>query len=308
MRICSLLPSATEIVYALGLGDRLVAVTHECDYPPEAAGLPVITRSAIDHAGKSSRDIHNHISNSIHGGSSIYTIDQDLLKQLDPDIILTQELCDVCAVSYDEVQKVVRLLQGERKILSLEPTSVGSILGSIEEVGQLAGVPDRAHEVVQQLRQRIDGVASVAHTAPAEPRVLALEWLDPPFVGGHWVPEMARLAGGTDNLGREGYPSFEISWDDVADYDPQVVVLMPCGFNLERTLEELHRAALPPEWHRLTAVRSGQVYAVDGSGYYNRPGPRIVDGLEMLAEIIHPELFPRKGPPHAWRRISADTR
>ena len=189
MQICSLLPSATEIVYALGLGDRLVAVTHECDHPPEAASLPAITRSAIDHTGSPSIEIHRHVTQSVHSGSSIYYLDQELLGKLDQDLLLTQELCDVCAVSYDVVQKAVRLLEGERKVLSLEPTSLGGILGTIEEVGRVAGVPGNATAVVRGLQERINRVASIARGASARPRLFAMEWLDPPFVGGHWVPE-----------------------------------------------------------------------------------------------------------------------
>lgn len=303
MRICSLLPSATEIVFALGLGDRLVAVTHECDYPPEATRLPVITRSALDHAGSGSREIHTHVSRSIHAGSSLYELDQALLKELDPDLILTQELCAVCAVAYDQVRKAVRLLEGERRVVSLEPTSVGGILETIERVGEVAALPDRAAEVVRQLRQRIERVTAATGAARARPRVLALEWLDPPFVGGHWVPEMVRLAGGSDGLGRQGAPSREIAWAEIAAYAPEVVVLMPCGFGLERTIAELGRATLPDEWRHLPAVRAGQVYAVDGSAYFNRPGPRIVEGLEILAGILQPDRVPPRAETQAWRRL-----
>ena len=300
MRICSLLPSATEILFALGLGDQLVAVTHECDYPPEALRLPSVTRSAIDYTGSSSLAIHSHISQALHQGSSIYHLEQELMVRLDPEIIITQELCQVCAVSYGDVQKAVRLLQGERKLLSLEPTSLGEIMESVQRVGELTGAIEQAAGLVRQLRERIDRVASAAQGAPAS-RVFAMEWLDPPFVGGHWVPEMLRLAGGIDGLGREGSPSFEVSWDEIAAYNPEVVVLMPCGFDLERTVDELRRTPLPQQWHRLDAVRSGRVYAVDGSAYFNRPGPRIVDGLEILAELLFQERFPRRKPPGAWR-------
>ena len=303
MRICSLLPSTTEIVYALGLGDRLVAVTHECDYPPEAASLRAVTRSAIDHAGISSREIHSHVSRSVHSGSSIYHLDQELLNEMDPDLILTQELCEVCAVSYTEVRKAVRILEGDRSILSLESTSLGGILESIAEVAHAAGVAATGAEVVGGLQERIDLVASRAQGASTRPRVFAVEWLDPLFIGGHWVPEMVRLAGGTDGLGREGQHSTVVSWEQVAEYDPEIVALMPCGFNLERNLEETGRSAFPESWRGLKAVRAGQVYAVDGSAYFNRPGPRIVDGLEILAEIVHPEIFPRTKPPEAWRRL-----
>ena len=188
MRICSFLPSATEIVFALGLGDRLVAVTRECDYPPKASRLPTITRSAIDHTGSSNRTIHNHVSRSIHRGSSIYHIDHDLLKELNPDLILTQELCEVCAVSYSDVQKAVRLLQGERKILSLEPSSLSGILESIEEVGREGGVPNRADKLIQQAQQRIDRITSIAQAAQTRPRVLALEWLAPPSLAATGCP------------------------------------------------------------------------------------------------------------------------
>lgn len=305
MRICSLLPSATEIIYALGLGDRLVAVTHECDYPPEARSLPAITRSAFAHEGASSREIHNHIAGALHQGSSIYHLDQQLLERLDPDLIITQELCDVCAVSYGEVRKAVRLLAGERRVVSLEPTSLGGILESVLTVGELTGVSDRARTAVSDLQARIDRVAGAAANARSHPRVFAMEWLDPAFVGGHWVPEMVGLAGGVDGLGRKGRPSTVASWDDITRYDPELVVLMPCGFDLAQNIEEFKRAPMPSAWKALRAVKSGQVYAVDGSAYFNRPGPRIVDGLEILAEIIHPELFPRAKPSTAWCKLAA---
>ncbi len=303
MRICSLLPSATEIVFALGLGDRLVGVTHECDYPPEARGLPVVTRSAIDHARSSSREIHAHVAAALHRGSSLYELDERLLAELDPDLVLTQELCAVCAVSYGEVQRAVRRLAGARQVLSLEPTTLEGILGTIGEVGRLAGVAGRAEELVGALRARIGRVVAAVEGVPARPRILALEWLEPPFVAGHWVPELARLAGGRDDLGREGQPSVEVTWTRVAAYDPEVVVLMPCGFDLERTVAELGRATLPEAWHGLAACRGGRVFAVDGSAYFNRPGPRIVDGLEILGEILHPERVRGDAPPRGWRRL-----
>ncbi len=304
MLICSLLPSATEIVYALGLGDQLVAVTHECDYPEEARELPAITRSAIDHEGSDSGVIHDNVSSYNSSDLSIYALDQELLKELDPGLILTQELCGVCAVSYDDVQHAVRRLEGERTVLSLEPTSLNAILQTIRTVGQAAGVPERAAAVTEALQARVDRVARTAALAPERPRVFAMEWLDPPFIGGHWVPEMVRLAGGADGLGREGHPSVAATWDQVAGYDPDVVVLMPCGFHLDRNVEELRRTPMPDAWHRLRAVREGNIYAVDGSAYFNRPGPRIVDGLEIMAEILHPELFPRRTPQDAWRKLA----
>jgi iron complex transport system substrate-binding protein len=306
LKICSLLPSATEIVFALGLGDRLVAVTHECDFPPEVAHLPVITRSTLDHRTHGSREIHNHISSAVHAGSSIYALDQDLLESFKPDLILTQELCDVCAVSYHVVEKAVHRLESHRIILSLEPTSLGGILATVKQIGEATGAQERAAAVVRELQKRIDQIAARAQTASGRPRVFAMEWLDPPFTAGHWVPEMIRLAGGRDELAREGWPSSEIAWSRIADYDPEIIVLMPCGFTLERTGEEFARVNFPDEWLGLSATRSGHIYAVNGSAYFNRPGPRIVEGLEILAEIMHPELFPRAIPRKAWQQLEAD--
>ena len=305
MRICSLLPSATEILFSLGLGDQLVAVTHECDYPPEVARFPAVTRSALDQTGSSSQEIHHHVSRAKHTGSSIYHLDQELLKKLNPDIILTQELCDVCAVSYSEVRKAVRLLEGERKVLSLEPTTLEGVLETIKQVAQLTGVTQRAVDVLHKLRRRMQRVNLEADRTHSRPRVFAMEWLDPPFAGGHWVPEMIYLAGGRSELAQKAKPSLEISWEQVTRYDPEVIILMPCGFDLRRTVGESHRLPLPEQWSQLTATQSGQVYAVDGSAYFSRPGPRLVDGLEILAEILHPERFPRRSSSRAWKHLGA---
>ena len=292
MKICSLLPSATEITCALGLEEELAAVTHECDYPAAVAGKPRITLSAMDHSDSTSAEIHRHISGALHRGSSIYHLDQDLLERLAPDIILTQELCDVCAVSYRQVRRAVRIAESDATIVSLEPTTLEEILETIAHVGALTGRQERAEAVVAGLRERIDRVAASVAGAGNRPRVLCVEWLDPVMVGGHWVPGMVETAGGADGLGKSGEPSFTVTWRQVADYQPEVVVLMPCGFHLQQTVAEVERTVLPAEWAGLPAVRQGRVFAVDGSSYFNRPGPRIVDGLEILAQIIHPSLAP----------------
>src|SRR5881397_834212 len=311
MRICTLLPSATEIVLALGLGDHLVAVTHECDLPAGARPVPVITRSSVDHLTLDSRAIHTHVTAAAHSGSSLYALDQELLGRLDPDIILTQELCDVCAISYDQVAEVVHRLEvrlpGQRTVLSLEPKWLAGILDVIEQVGDVTGVPERAAALIRELRARIDRVAAVAARATTRPRVFAMEWLDPPYSAGHWVPEMIRLAGGHDEMSREGAPSVEVSWAQIAVYDPEIVLLMPCSFSLKRTLEELHRIALPAAWSRLAAVKAGRAYAVDAAVHFSRSGPSTIDGLEILGEIIHPELFPRRSPVDAWRPLATIT-
>lgn len=304
LKICSLLPSATEIVCALGLSDQLVGVTHECDFPPEASRLPVVTRSTLRVGTRDSRAIHHHISAALHTGSSIYLLEQELLERLDPDLILTQELCDVCAVSYDLVEQAVQRLKGKRRVLSLEPISLSGILATIEQVGEAAGVAEQAVTLVAELRRRIEAVAERAAKATGCPRVFVMEWLDPPFTAGHWVPEMVRLAGGQDTLGQAGQPSAPIPWSRIVEYDPEVVVLIPCGFTREQTVEEAAKVHFPEEWKGLTATREARVYAANGSAFFNRPGPRIVDGLEILAEIVHPAWFPPRWQGTAWQRLS----
>ena len=291
MRICSLLPSNTEIVYALGLGDSLVGVTHECDYPEAVKSKAVITSSVVDSEELGSQEIHSAISGLIHGGSSIYHLSDEALRQAKPDLILTQELCDVCAVSYKEVKAAARILEGDARVVSLEPNRLGDILDNIELVGELTGRNQESRRVVASLRGRIDAVASVASQAQTRPRVLCMEWLDPVFVAGHWVPEMVELAGGEDGLGTVGEPSIQVEWDHIVSYAPEIIVLMPCGFVIPRVFQELEKVRFPKVWEELPVVRQGRVFVVDGSSYFNRPGPRIADGLEILAQIIHPELF-----------------
>lgn len=288
----------------MGLGDSVVAVTHECDYPAAAGSLPVITSSVLDHTGNSSLDIHSHITRSVHDGSSIYHLDDDLLKRLDPDIIVTQELCDVCAVSYQDVQNAIKVLDGDHRVISLEPTCLSTILETIERLGGLTGTSKIASTITQGLQQRIAYITTKGKQASQKPRVLAMEWLEPVFAGGHWIPEMIRIAGGYDGLGRETTPSMVVSPEAILAYNPEVIVLMPCGFNIVSTISHFLEARLPTEWASITAVQNNQIYAVDGSAYFNRPGPRIVDGLEILAEILHPELFPRTKPDTAWQRVS----
>ena len=291
MRIASLLPSATEIVCALGLVDELVAVTHECDYPPEVRGKPVITASALDQ-GADSATIDRLVAGSIHEHRGIYTLDERLLSEVRPDLILTQELCDVCAVSYSEVQRAARILPGQTPVVSLEPRTLGDILDTIMLVGRLTGHEETAAGVVARLRARIDAVAARARIATTRPRVYCMEWIDPPFGAGHWIPEMVRLAGGEEVLGREGEPSARVTWQEVAAAAPEVVVVMPCGFDTERAARELVAVQDRPEWRGLPAVARGAVWVTNGSAYFSRPGPRMVDGLEILAHALHPDLFP----------------
>ena len=304
MRIVSLLPSATEIVFALGLGDELVGVTHECDWPPEAAEIPAVTRSTHDLADTSSREIDKLVGEAIHGGSSLYELDDAALEALEPDLILTQELCEVCAVGYREVNEVARAIDADVTVVSLEPTSVEGVLNSISTVGAMTDAEESAVDVVADLRERLQKLetrlAQRRERGQPPVRVVGLEWLDPPFALGHWVPEQVRRAGGWDLLGREGERSVRTTWDAVREVDPEMLVLMPCGFHLTETVAEWERTPKPAFWRELEAVRRGQVFAVDGSAYFSRPGPRVIDGIGLLAEIFDPDGFVETSPLGSW--------
>jgi iron complex transport system substrate-binding protein len=309
MRIVSLLPSATEIVFALGLGDELVGRTHECDYPAEAASVPVVTADVGGTAAASSREINDRVADSIHGGSSIYSLDLDALAAAKPDLILTQELCTVCAVSYRDVAEAVKQLESEATIVSLEPTSLEGILNTISTVGAMAEAEDEAVGLIEVLRERLAAVENavlerrLAGLAPR--RVVLLEWLDPPFASGHWVPEQVRRAGGWDLLGRIGEPAVETTWEDVRDVEPEQIMLIPCGFDADRTAAEW-RAGRPgrPSWvEDLAAVRKGEVYALDGSSYFSRPGPRVVDGVALLANLFDATIGVESAPEGSWLAV-----
>ena len=308
MRIVSLLPSATEIVCALGLGDELVGVTHECDWPPEVVGLPVMTSNALDLVDASGREINRRVTDAVHGGSAIYHLDEDALEAADADLILTQELCAVCAVGYREVNDAVRALEMETTVISLEPTSVEGILNTISTVGAMAEAEDAAVQLVERLRTRLGAIEAKAQKRReggwVGPRVVGLEWLDPPFVLGHWVPDQIRRAGGWDVLGNDGGPARPTTWDAVAEVDPDLLLLMPCGYHLRETVDEWALTERPAWLADLSAIERGNLSALDGSSYFSRPGPRVVDGIEMLAEIFDPETFRDLSPPTGWTPIS----
>jgi iron complex transport system substrate-binding protein len=306
MRIVSLLPSATEIVCALGLGDELVGRTHECDYPADVADVPVMTADVGGLPSATSREINDRVAHSIHGGSSLYALDLAALEAADPDLILTQELCSVCAVSYREVSDAVRRLDSDATVVSLEPTSIEGIFNTISTVGAMAEAEDEAVGLVEMLRERLarieNRVLERRLEGIAARRVVCLEWLDPPFASGHWVPEQVRRAGGWDLLGALGQPAREATWLDVRDVEPEQLMLMPCGFDAPRTADEwLRSRTTRPEWiENLGAVRNGEVYALDGSAYFSRPGPRVVDGIALLAELFDPGEFTAEVPAAAW--------
>lgn len=307
MRIVSLLPSATEIVCGLGLVDDLVGISHECDYPPEVVGKPVVTRNVIDGESLSSREIDDAVRLQQAQGGGVYALDLELLAELEPDLVLTQGLCDVCAVSHSLVRQHVPRLPSKPRVLSLSPQRLADVLSNVKTVGDFTGRTAEARALIAALRTRLDRVALATVSAERLPRVFCLEWLDPPWTAGHWVPEMVGLAGGIEGLTTAGVPSRRATWPEIAEYAPEVVVLMPCGFDLERTRREAARAAWPEEWVRLPAVRAGRVWAVSGTDYFNRPGPRLFDGVEVLARIFHPERFDGSMPPGAAAPIPADT-
>jgi iron complex transport system substrate-binding protein len=311
MRIVSLLPSATEICFALGLGDELVGRTHECDYPLEALDVPVLTEDVGATASATSRQINDRVAASVHGGESIYRLDVGALAAAAPDLILTQELCDVCAVSYRDVAAAVRLAGTESEIVSLEPTSLEGIFNSISTVGAYAEAEDEAVGLIELLRERLAKVENrvlerrLAGLPPR--RVVSLEWLDPPFAAGHWVPEQVRRAGGWDLLGNAGQPAQETTWESVRDVEPELLLLMPCGFDAARSAQEWHDSEhARPVWvNDMQAVRDGEVYALDASAYFSRPGPRVVDGIALLAEIFDPGTFADEVLDGAFKRVAA---
>lgn len=289
MRIVSLLPSATEIVFAIGAGPELVGVTHECDYPPEAARLPRLTASALPVAS-SSAAIDRHVRRALHGGSSLYTLDAELLEQLRPDVIITQELCEVCAVSYALVDRAARRLTSDPRIISLEPSSLEDVYANILTVGELTAHIPNARDVVVALRRREAAVREWAQRA-SPVRVLVLEWTDPPMNAGHWTPELVEAAGGVPVLAHPHANSQRLEWDAITAADADAIIVAPCGYNLSKTREALVELQQLPQWMHLRAVREGRVYPVDGNAYMNRPGPRLVETIEIFAALLHPEAL-----------------
>ena len=289
MKIISLLPSATEMVYLLGLGDQLVATSHECDFPPEAVSKPRVTRSVL-HNRMDSGEIDRLVRERIQAGLPLYELDLDLWHRAAPDLVITQKLCDVCAVSFDNVARAVALLDPPPRILTLEPQSLDDIFANLRAVGAATGAEARAAAVVGELEAR---VRHVRDRAPCTTRkVLCLEWLDPPFCAGHWLPQLVSYAGGVDGLGRPAADSVRVEWETIRRYDPEVIVVMCCGFGIPRTLEDLAKLTNHDVWKSLRAVRNGNVFVTDGNQHFSRPGPRLVDSLEILAGILHPAIFP----------------
>ena len=303
MKIYSFIPSATEMVYALGLGDQLCGVTHECDYPPEARTKPVAITSLIDSTSLSQRQIDDKVVESMSHGHGLYSIDKSLLRASKPDVVITQELCDVCSVSLRDVLSTISDLSASCNVVSLKPRGLNGVLEDILEVGEACGAQRAAEDLVESLEARIEAVRTRAEPLD-RPRVFCVEWFDPVFASGHWVPEMVRIAGGEDALGLAGQDSRKIPWDQVLAFDPEVLILMPCGFEVGRAVEDLPLLARNKGWESIAAVRAGAVFATSSSAYYSRPGPRLVDGLELMGRMIHPEAFGGEMPPERARKVA----
>ena len=285
MRIASLVPSSTELLFALGLGDQVVAVTHECDWPVEAASLPHLTRTVVP-AGLSAAEIDRAVRDMVGAGRPLYELDAERLAELDPELIVTQAVCDVCAVSYDDVVAVAATLPRKPRVISLDPMTLDEVLGDMRRLGDAAQATAESRLLREQARRRIDTISQAVADAP-RPRVAAIEWLDPAFIAGHWVPEMIRLAGGEDVLGKSGERSRTAEWQEIAAAAPDVALVMPCGYDARCSAEEAEAFE-----DQLAALQADRVVAVDASAYFSRPGPRLVMGIELLGHILHPDRVP----------------
>jgi iron complex transport system substrate-binding protein len=297
VRIASLVPSATEMLFALGVGDRVVAVTHECDYPPQAERLPKLTRSVIPE-GLSPAEVDRAVRERTGRGEALYELDEAVLGELEVDLIVTQAVCEVCAVSFDDVRTVAERLPSRPRVISLDPSTLGEVLADVPRLGQAAAAPDSGRALADHAAERIDAVRDAVEGAP-RPRVAALEWLDPIYIGGHWVPQMIELAGGEDVLGRAGERSRTAGWDELEAAEPEVVVSMPCGYYAEQAAAETQRHS-----ERLAPL-GARVFAVDAPAYFSRPGPRLVEGIELLGHLLHPERVPA---PPSRRSIELELR
>lgn len=303
MRICTLYPAATEIVFALGLGDEVVAVSHECDYPPAAARLPKITRSNIP-SDLCSLDIDRVVSSTLAKGASLYSIDLDVMRAAAPDTIISQELCDVCAVSNEELDRCLEAVSLAPDVLNLRATSLRGILNDIATAAAFLDRNEAGERLLSSLRARIQAVRDKTQPLPYRPRVFCMEWVDPPYCGGHWMKELVEIAGGHDGLSVDQKPSVRIDWQQVVDFAPEVLVLTCCGYDVARSAAESELLLTSPGANRLPAIQHDRIYATDSSAYFARPGPRIVDSLEILAHIIHPDVFPPPKDANAFRRVA----
>lgn len=302
MRICSLVPAATEILFALGLGDQIVAVSHACEAPPEARALPRATTCDLDASVLSSAEIDAWVATMVSGGNATYHLDRNVLRAARPDLIITQELCGVCAIDASEIRRAAADLVPRPRLLAIEPRRLSDVFAIIRAIGEETGTSRRAEDLAARLELRIAALrARLAGVRRAN--VLCLEWLDPPWVAGHWVPEAVDAAGGNDVAGRPGEPARRVTWREIARADPEVVFLMPCGFDVQRTLQEVDILFTIPETARIAAFQTGDVFAVNGARYFSAPGPGLADGVELLASILHPQRVDQAASPERALRV-----
>jgi iron complex transport system substrate-binding protein len=301
VRICSLVPAATEVLFALGLGKDVVGVTHECDWPPEASERPQVTASALDSGELTSAEIDRAVSQAAQEGRALYAVDAETWAQIDADVVVAQELCEVCAVSTDALDEIVSARGVDVEVVPYSPSNLDEVLASIVGLGVRLDAEAAADELTGGMRSRLDRVRAALAEVETSPRVFVAEWLDPPFAAGHWVPDMVALAGGTEVAGMSGEPSYRLRWDDVARLEPDLVVLAPCGFDLDRTLSEVVTLDLSASLLGTPARQESRVFAVDANANFSRPGPRLADGVELLAYLVHPEAY--ADPRVPWSRV-----
>ena len=288
-RIVSFLPSATEILYELGVGDDIVGVTHECNHPEQAKSKPRVIHSSFDPDAMTSQEIDNKVVDLMHSGNDIYILDDEILKKANPDLIVAQGICEVCSPYTKEISRAITILDNKPEVLILEPRNLEDILQNILDVATKVSKLKEGQSFVDSLKKRITFIQSKPKTS--KPKILCVEWLDPLFTAGHWVPQMVEMAGGVNGISSTGDQSRRMEIDETIKLDPDIIILMPCGFDIKRAILEYEKLANNISWKSLAAVKKGQVYAVNANEYFSKPGPRTVTGLEILAKIIHPELF-----------------
>jgi iron complex transport system substrate-binding protein len=288
-RIASFLPSATEILYELGVRDQIVGVTHECDYPEDAKSKPRVIRSSFDQTKMNSKEIDNQISNMMESGGDIYIVDEQVLRTASPDLIVAQGLCDVCSPTTKEVEKAVSILNIKPEVVILDPHNLEDILSNILQIAKKVGKEEQAQNLISSIQKRIEYVKT--RPVKSRPKVLCIEWLDPLFTAGHWVPQMVEIAGGINGLSATGEHSRRMKLEEAKKFEPDIIVLMPCGFDINRIQKEYSKLASDNQWKSIPAVKNNRVFAVDSNSYFSKPGPRTVTGIEILAKIIHPEVF-----------------
>ena len=304
-KIVSLLPSCTEIICKLGYSENLVGISHECDYPNSISGLPVLTKARVSSEGNSIK-INQCVSDLLQKGLSVYDVDASLLKSLSPDIIVTQAQCEACAVSLDQVKGIVsNWTRNKTEIISLEPNNLNEVWGSFDIIAKAMDAPESSSILKTEINERFKLLKDKLNVTKKKPTILCIEWIEPIMVAANWVPELVGLAGGKNVMGVSGSDSNYCSWDEVKKTNPDIMLMMPCGFGIKRTLDDLHYLQKREGWQELKAVKENKVYVVDGNQYFNRPGPRLVDSAEILAEIINPDYFERKYSENAWIAIDS---